>query len=309
MKVLARAYHSATSAVPAGRLRFDALITSSNWSINQKQVVLFALFAAELLVITTFALPSLRSFQSFAFEDWGSNFTVQYLLSQGLRPNIDFGYHYGTLPLLLAHLWFALAGFTPASYIWGTFLCNLFVGWAIARLSVDLALGPLGLILLMVAMPHALQVSYPNFAHALEPVLLASAIAEQVRGRRDTALVLTTVSCFVKPSLGYVYSLLLVTIIFHDLISTGSLTIRRVLQRLTPAISVAAVGFLVLSRMYGIRPTGLSLLPIAGATAYAKLHYGVFYRCRPPLLVANRRRVGLLLGHRRGILVDWDGMA
>ena len=45
--------------------------------------------------------------------DAGGNLTAPFLLQQGYRPVIDFGYIYGHLPLLVDRLWLDLAGATP----------------------------------------------------------------------------------------------------------------------------------------------------------------------------------------------------
>lgn len=62
-----------------------------------------------LLIVAALRLIPIPSF-TFAFNDGGANLTVQYLMSRGLVPSVDFGYHYGLLPLLMGKLWFWLFG-------------------------------------------------------------------------------------------------------------------------------------------------------------------------------------------------------
>lgn len=53
------------------------------------------------------------NFISFLCAVPGGNLTAQYLLSQGFRPQIDFGHHYGLRGLLVGQIWFGIFGTTP----------------------------------------------------------------------------------------------------------------------------------------------------------------------------------------------------
>jgi hypothetical protein len=242
----------------------------------RKLVSLFALLAIEIVALTVLSWPSLMSFRSFAFQDCGTNFTVQYLLSTGLRPNIDFGYPYGLVPLLFGRWWFAIAGATPIGYIAASLFCNLLIAWAVARLAAGLEMRGVALVLLFVAMPYAVSLAYGNFAHGLEAVLLASALAEQGSRRPSAALPLTGAACFVKPSLSYVYGLLLVIMSLWKLQSAGTLTPRAALRFLVPAAITVAALFLLLSLAYRTDSALMTLLPLAGTANYRALHYGFF---------------------------------
>jgi hypothetical protein len=242
---------------------------------RKKRLVLFALFVSEIVGITVLSLPSLMLFRNFAFADWGTNFTLQYLVSKGLRPNVDFGYQYGALALLLGHLWFAAAGATPRGYLEGMLLCNLLVAWALARLAVQLKLGKLALVFVVVTLPYAFQVCYPNFAHGIEAALLANALAEQARGRRDIALALTGLGCFAKPSLSYVYGLILVIVILARLGPKG-LRVRNLAQVFGPAAFTVMGTLILLFLQYGAVATVRTLSPAAGAATYRAYHFGFF---------------------------------
>lgn len=60
----------------------------------------FALFGVEIILFSIAWLPHAMSLNAYAFCDWGSNLTLQYLVSHGYRPTIDFAYLYGLLAVL-----------------------------------------------------------------------------------------------------------------------------------------------------------------------------------------------------------------
>ncbi len=159
------------------------------------------LFGAETLAYALFRLPTDLGFDANAFGDRGDFLSISYLVAHGSRPAIDFGYHWGVAPILLAQLWFALFGATPQANEAIMVVCALLVAIGIARMAAALRLGTLGIVLLVVALPFA----FPTFTltYALEAALLSNALAEQAAQRRSIALVLTTAACFVNPSMAY----------------------------------------------------------------------------------------------------------
>ncbi|MGD0116817.1 MAG: hypothetical protein ABSD30_02050, partial [Candidatus Binatus sp.] len=71
--------------------------------------------SVEAVVLNLLQLPGSLNF-GFLFGDTGANITAQYLVANGYRPAVDFGYHYGLLPLLLGHVWFSVTGASPIAY-------------------------------------------------------------------------------------------------------------------------------------------------------------------------------------------------
>src|ERR1700730_10756522 len=94
-------------------------------------LTLVALFSLETLAINVARLPESMRFDSYAFCDHGANLTLQYLIASGLRPSLDFGYHYGLLPALVGRIWFALFGATPFAYQAAMVVAGLLCAWAI----------------------------------------------------------------------------------------------------------------------------------------------------------------------------------
>ena len=237
-------------------------------------LVLFALFSVELIAISVARMPESMRFDRYAFCDHGVNLTLQYLISQGLKPSIDFGYAYGLLPAIFGRIWFAIFGATPWSYQAAMEAFAIVFAWALAKILARLKIGWTGLALTIVAAGYAYQATYINFAHAIEAALISHAIAEQACGRRVNALVLASASVFAKPAMGYVYSLLLVSLILPQLISRGS-DFRRWLMAFAPtAVAFGSIA-IVLAFIYGTPALIHTTLPIEGALNYRALNFGI----------------------------------
>ena len=235
---------------------------------------LFLLFSIELIALMIAKLPETMSFENFAFCDRGANLTLQYLVANGFRPAIDFGYHYGLLPILLGRGWFAIFGATPRAYQLAMLACNILFAWALAKIITHLQVAGVGLVVAIIALGFAFQSSYPNLAQAIEAVLMCLAIAQQARGSRVNALAFTAAAVFAKPSMGYVYGLVLIILIVRDLARTG-FSLRPLLKAVAPAAIVFVGLGTTLSLAYGITAFLRAVLPIEGAGAYHSLNFGL----------------------------------
>jgi hypothetical protein len=244
------------------------------------------LFGAETLAYALFRLPTDLGFDANAFGDRGDFLSISYLVAHGSRPAIDFGYHWGVAPILLAQLWFALFGATPQANEAIMVVCALLVAIGVARMAATLRLGTLGIVLLVVALPFA----FPTFTltYALEAALLSNALAEQAAQRRATALALTTVSCFVNPSMAYLYGfVLLLGLLWEsrrphddrgslDDAAGSSIDWPNVSRTVTPAAITGAVLILILSAVYGPLALAKTILPLAGMAAHHNQASGFF---------------------------------
>ena len=237
-------------------------------------LTLLVLFSIETIAINLARLPESMRFDRFAFCDHGANLTLQYLIDNGLRPSLDFGYHYGLLPALVGRMWFAVFGATPWTYQAAMLMADLLCAWALAKILSQLKIGVIGLALAVITLGYSFQASYINFAHAIEAVLLSHAFAQQMRGSRTTALALCAAAIFDKPSMGYVYGLLLTILIVRDLIGTDS-ALRKVAAAFAPAAIVFVSLAATLSMIYGLPTLLHTALPIEGATNYHALNYGL----------------------------------
>ena len=255
------------------RLRPPQAWRTAVWQFQLQARTLTLLFLAEALVLALVQLPSNLSWGAFAFMDQGANLSVQSLLNRGLVPNVDFGYPYGLLPLLIGRGWFGLLGLTPSAYAAAMLVVDLLIAWGLARCLAAMKTGLAGVALVLVAMPAAALASYINLTHAVEATLICHALAEHASGRRPRALALLTACLFVKPTMAYIYGLLLVLLIIRDGWESG---VRGILRNLLPAAATGVMLLILVGGWFGVKPLLNSLLPLAGAANYKHLNYGFF---------------------------------
>jgi hypothetical protein len=236
---------------------------------------LLALFSLETLAINLVRLPESMRFDRFAFCDHGANLTLQNLIARGMRPSLDFGYHYGLLPALVGRIWFGCFGATPWSYQAAMVVADLLCVWAIARIFSQLKIRTVALALVIITLGYAFQATYVNFAHATEAVLISNALAEQARGSRINALAFATAAVFAKPSMGFVYGLLLAILIIRDL-SKGGFSARGLIAALAPATLTLLALSTLFASIYGPRTLLHTILPIEGVSNYHALNFGFF---------------------------------
>jgi len=248
--------------------------SAAEW-LTSRTLLIFILFAIEILAIDFLKLPDIMAFDHYAFCDAGANLTLQYVTSHGLRPTIDFGYNYGLLPILVGRIWFGIAGITPISLQVLMTVCDLVIAWAIAKIVSRIRFGAVGLALIAITLGFAVQASYPSLAQAVEAVLLVSALAYQARGSRSSALGFACAAVFAKPSMGYVYSLvLLVAIVGQRWRARAKLD--DWIRELAPAVATGTALILVLGIIYGPVPLVRTVLPIEGMSNYRAVNFGFF---------------------------------
>jgi len=261
--------------------RAEALFGEAVWAPPKSRSALWLslLFGMETLAYAIVRLPTDLGFDANAFADRGDFLSISYLVAHGSRPAIDFGYHWGLVPIMLARAWFALFGATPQANEAIMVICAMAVAVGMARMAAALRLGTLGIVLLIIALPFA----FPTFTltYALEAALLSNALAEQAAQRRSTALALTTASCFVNPSMAYLYGfVLLLGVLWQSLRPDdpgGSSTHwPKMLRTLTPAAITGAVLTLIVATVYGPLALVKTILPLAGIAAHRNQASGFF---------------------------------
>jgi len=244
---------------------------------DRHRLTLFALFAAELLVLAFLQRSTLLSFDYYFFQDQGTNLVAQYLTHSGLRPAVDFGYNWGLLGLLFGRLWFAVFGATPIACEAGLFVtAGIGVAWALARIAAHLKLAPPLMAVVLLTLPFAARFMPPSFAHGLEAALIANALAYQLEGRRSVALALATAALFARPAIGYFYGAWLIFLMARDLYRDSRFSISG-LRPLVPAMLTALGLAVVLGATYGLCSLIQTLTPIRGMANYRTSHYGFFY--------------------------------
>lgn len=245
-----------------------------------ERVPLLPVLVVELIAVDLYQLPEALNFPCFAFGDCGANFTAQYLVAHGARPGLDFGYHYGLFSLFFGRLCFSIFGWTPHAYVAANFLLNLAAVWALARFARALNLRAEGKLLIVAGLGYATYFQpYPDFAHMLEATLIIWALAEQARGARLNAVGLAAVAALAKPAMGYFYAPLLIGFSAFDQWGADSAPLRREWARvLCRGALIWTAAAALLAAAYGPRALIHTVLPLAGARAYRRLHFGFFAR-------------------------------
>jgi hypothetical protein len=215
--------------------------------------------------------PLLYNFDRFAFWDWGAYLNAHYLTQQGKSPVTDFGWQYGLLPLLLQELWFHLLAAGPASFLILSFPCALVSAFAMGRFA-NLESKVPGHALVLASLPFV--VGFGDLPHYLEPALLSVGLLLQAQGKREQSLAFATAACFTKPSMPYLYGLLLLIFIVIDLKRQGRLEVRSLVSALAPAACTGLALAVLIGTKFGWIPLVSNLLPLTGARNYRVLHYG-----------------------------------
>jgi len=227
------------------------------------------LFMAEVVLLMVWSTPNER-FTRFAYCDSGTDLTIQNLLGRGLVPTVDFGYIYGLLPLLINKFWQALFGANPAACRAAALVCNLATAWGMGRFASTMKVGKAGVALILFAMPDILLTSTFVLVHVLEQALLINALAFQTRGKRGVSLAMATACLFVKPSMAYLYGLML-------LITIAMIEPRRWRHLLAPAAVTGVLLGTLLAAIYGLGPLLTTLTPGAGMEVYKQSRHGFFH--------------------------------
>lgn len=229
---------------------------------------LAAILTVEALALAILFAPNER-FTRFAYNDSGADLVIPTLLARGLRPGLDFGYIYGLLPLAITRVAQTTLGATPDTCRLLALACVLATAWGMARFASALRVGPVGVALIILSLPDLFQATTIVLVHALEPALLVNALAFQARGRRAEALAFVTIALFVKPSMPYLFGLILVvTIVTSDR--------RQAWRTWLPAAMIGLAVAMTMAVLFGIGPLVHTLLPGAGLEVYKASGYGFF---------------------------------
>lgn len=239
--------------------------------------VLLGVWAAVVL----WRWPVGMDFKAFAFYDPGSALRADRLVGEGMMPGVEFAYSYGLLPLTLGRAWFGVFGRSPWAY---QGLCLLMAGLliaALARTAAALKWGWREVALLAVLIPVATPAFYLNQTHAMEAALLAWAVAEQARGRRRHALALVTACVFIKPSMAYVYGVVLTTwIVAEAWRGRGADPTNKwrweLLRNLCPAAAIGIVLTAAMTLMWGWRTVLGTVVPTQARKSYEAAGFGFF---------------------------------
>ncbi|MCS7020554.1 MAG: hypothetical protein NZU63_01850 [Gemmataceae bacterium] len=223
--------------------------------------------------------PYTMGFRRFYFGDSAWPYTVELLLQEGKIPTVDFAYFYGLPVLIFNKFWFALFGMTPWALLY-LYIAGIVVSMiGVVRIVTALQLDRLGSFIVVVAGPVIVNAGHLLLTpvHILEPLLLIHALAAQLYGRYALSLLLVTIAAFVKPSLAYVYGLLLVFQIVTGWLPHGTPPLSERLRWLLPAAGAAAFLSVATIAWFGWQPFLATQIPWNAGKAYADFGHGFFY--------------------------------
>src|SRR5277367_3893806 len=215
---------------------------------------LFALLSVEALALFVIQLAGTLQFNNFAFFDTGSNLTVQYLISHGLSPTLDFDYHYGLLPLLFGRVWFSVWGLTPIACVAAVPLIDAFIVWGFVRFAANLKVNLSGVLVILLTASLTIPSSLLNLTHGIEPVFLLHALADQSGGNRRRALAFATGALFVKPSMAYFIGFVLFSFIVADCLRGRERPLTALISETYPAVLVGIAIATILVASFGPAP-------------------------------------------------------
>jgi len=234
----------------------------------------FRFLVAESLVLSFVTMPLRLSFDSHLFRDPAELLATQYLVTHGYRVNIDFGYHYGLLWLLIQRAWYAPFGATPLSIQPLAVFLDAIAAGALAKIAVNLRANYTGKLLLIAALPFAAL--SPHGLPRIEAALLLLALEQQSRGSYANALAFATACATARPTLSYLYGLILISTASFRIYRRGEFGASALAHLLFPSACTALILISLFVFMFGPWSAVTSLLPMRGATAYRIMNFGFF---------------------------------
>jgi len=249
-------------------------MVSSFLTQRPRQWVIFVVLSICTTALYLWNLPDLFSFFTLSFRDSGSNLMLVKLLHDGQRPTIDFGYAYGLLSVLLSQVWLSIFGITPTAFVSSIYILALLYCYWFSRFLTAIGVGYLHLGLLILLWPFAMP-PVISYSHAIEPVLLMAALALYMEEKAEWALAVCTICLFVKPSMAYLFGLVLVIILVVQSRPPQPGALRRLVRAFAPSVLAGLIIGVFLGAYYGWGPLVSTLTAEDGHRAYRIDHYGV----------------------------------
>ncbi|MCY1033015.1 hypothetical protein OV207_16205 [Corallococcus sp. BB11-1] len=225
-----------------------------------------SLLLALLVGAAFFALhyPTLASFPDFILADAGASLKLDVLLASELRPGVDFGYTYGPLSAVVSRIGYGLVGRTAPAHLALVALLSLGSILGLARCMARLETNWTGLAMALLCTQFFVRNFGFNLTYGLESACLLNALACHMEGRRDRALALAVLAALVKPSMGILYSALLVFWILRRVPG-----LREAWRQLRPAVVTATLALTACVAILGFQSTLRTAIPLVGAVHYS----------------------------------------
>jgi len=237
---------------------------------------IYLILAVVTIACFIFHYPKLIGLRTL-FLDPAAGLKVDYLISKGLIPEVDFALNYGLFPLIIGHIWYEIFGRTPQAFNGLQLFFNLLTMLVLARIISFADLKPIGILLIAVTIPFSfLYMDGNNLCHVMEPFFICLALSEQLAGRKQYALVALIFGWFTKPSMSIVYIFFLLLTYLFDLYRK-KITIRDLIYQLRLPFLAFIVLIVLVGINFGMTPIVSSLIPLRSAQDYKDAGFHGFF--------------------------------
>lgn len=215
------------------------------------------------------------AFTNYVFGDIGSSWHAIRLIRNGSLPGVDYAYQYGAFSLGIFDLGLRSLGNDPVGCWRFGLVCTILLGTICLvyarRIEATASAWILGSCWIIASQ----RILFLSAAHAVEPVVLASAVLAASSGRPETAVALSVVAWFVKPSMAIILGSLFFC--WRLLDASGIRDALSMAGRMLAQVAITAVVCFGVSALWLGHRSALSMVvPNQGVSVYKAMNFGFF---------------------------------
>ncbi|HTQ41038.1 MAG TPA: hypothetical protein VMJ32_18635 [Pirellulales bacterium] len=238
---------------------------SANW-------VLYVVSAVAIATILIDEVIALQCLSCWAYDDHGGHLVLVQLLNSNRQPNVDFGYSYGPLTVLICQAWAVIFGNHWSSFLYLCLLFRVISTMLIVSVAAQFRLSKLVQAVFALGLfrwlPYNCTIARPG-----ELIGLLLAIRCLMSSRLDLALLGCTLATLFRPSIGFLIGFALICIVlwraFLQLNTSWTSRIAQLLRFVAPSAVLESVVGLIYIGLHGATSYVLTIFPIAGSHLYA----------------------------------------
>lgn len=238
--------------------------------VTQTTFVFWALGLAATVLSTVNDVSSSLVFLSWAVSDAGSTAALNDLLSAGLRPNVDFGYTYGPLSVLLGWAWSCVFGDSYVSSIVLLTILKLIASVSLlhllSRLRLPALLSWIAAVGTIWYCPLGLVLASPA-----ELVCLTISLSQFLSERYHLALMWMTAALGFRPAAAFFGGIAILIYLISTSRPFSRNGIARLIRAIAPAAVVLVATFSLYSILFGSESCLFTFLPLAGGAMYTEM--------------------------------------
>ncbi len=212
----------------------------------------------------------LHDFDVWAIRDPGGHLVLVQMLDDGLKPNVDFGFPYGPLTVLICQAWAGVFGNNWFSFLVLLLLFRLISLLLLVTIVARLRLSWLAQAVFVLGLFRWLPFNF-SVAHPGQLIGLLLAVLALSYKRIDLALAGCALAVVFRPSAGYPLGLALIAILVWQAFyfENASWRVRSIrwLKSLAPAAILEMFVAAVYTSFYGAISYALTVIPLAGSRA------------------------------------------